>query len=32
LKKAVEPVSIISSLEGFDDMHGGSVRIRFEDK
>lgn len=29
LEKAVGPVTIMSSLEGFDDKHGGSVRIRF---
>lgn len=32
LGKAVNPVNLMSALEGFDDMHGGSVRIRFEKK
>jgi histidinol dehydrogenase len=32
LTNALEPVNIMSSLEGFDDMHGGSLRVRFEKK
>ncbi|MGL4370742.1 MAG: histidinol dehydrogenase [Spirochaetota bacterium] len=30
LRKAVGPVQIMSKMEGFDDKHGGSVSIRFE--
>ena len=30
LLNALEPVNIMSSLEGFNDMHGGSLRVRFE--
>lgn len=29
LEKAEKPINIMSALEGFDDKHGGSVRIRF---
>jgi histidinol dehydrogenase len=29
LKKAVDPVDVMSRIEGFDDKHGGSLRIRF---
>jgi len=29
LQKAEEPINIMSKLEGFDDKHGGSIRIRF---
>ena len=32
LQKAVGPVTVMSSLEGFNDKHGGSVRVRFDDK
>ncbi len=32
LKNACGPVSTMSGVEGFDDMHGGSVKIRFEGK
>jgi histidinol dehydrogenase len=31
LKEAREPVSIMSQVEGFDDKHGGSVEVRFEE-
>lgn len=31
LNKARNPVEIMSKLEGFDDKHGGSIEIRFED-
>jgi histidinol dehydrogenase len=30
LERAVEPVTVMSELEGFGDMHGGSLRVRFE--
>jgi len=30
LKKALGPVGVMSKVEGFDDKHGGSVRVRFE--
>ncbi|MBN1500258.1 MAG: histidinol dehydrogenase [Spirochaetes bacterium] len=30
LKQSVKPVSIMSKAEGFEDKHGGSVKIRFE--
>jgi histidinol dehydrogenase len=29
LQNAVGPVSVMSDIEGFSDMHGGSLRIRF---
>ncbi len=29
LKRACEPVTIMSGIEGFDDKHGGSINIRF---
>jgi histidinol dehydrogenase len=29
LKRACEPITIMSRVEGFDDKHGGSVNIRF---
>ena len=29
LKRACEPVSVMSGVEGFDDKHGGSISIRF---
>jgi histidinol dehydrogenase len=29
LQKAEEPINMMSKLEGFDDKHGGSIRIRF---
>jgi len=32
LRKAVNPVSIMSKTEGFDDKHGGSVRLRFKNE
>jgi histidinol dehydrogenase len=32
LLQAVGPVTVMSSLEGFNDKHGGSVRIRFDDR
>ena len=32
LRKAVNPVSIMSGTEGFDDKHGGSVRLRFKNE
>jgi len=32
LFEALEPVNIMSSLEGFNDMHGGSLRVRFDEK
>ena len=31
LKKALEPVQIMSGVEGFADKHGGSLKVRFED-
>lgn len=32
LHKARKPVGIMSKAEGFDDKHGGSIDVRFEDK
>ena len=32
LRKAVGPVTVMSTLEGFNDKHGGSVRVRFENE
>lgn len=32
LKEAVEPVAVMSKIEGFDDKHGGSVALRFKKK
>lgn len=29
LKSAYEPVDIMSRVEGFDDKHGGSIKVRF---
>lgn len=29
-RKAVGPVTVMSTMEGFNDKHGGSVRVRFE--
>ncbi|MDY6935270.1 MAG: histidinol dehydrogenase [Spirochaetota bacterium] len=31
LKKGLEPIGIMSKVEGFDDKHGGSIEIRFND-
>ncbi len=32
LKKAQGPVNLMSGVEGFDDKHGGSINVRFEDE
>ena len=32
LRKAVGPVTVMSTMEGFNDKHGGSVRVRFENE
>ena len=32
LKKAQNPVTIMSEVEGFGDKHGGSINVRFENE
>ena len=32
LKNAMEPVNVMSKIEGFHDKHGGSINIRFKNK